>query len=422
MSFISLCMIAKNGAVLLDDCLSSIENHVDEIVVVMDGDSDDGCATVALKHGARVVCRLLDQDFAAQRNFSFSLASPEADWILWLDSDDWVDSVSASVIRKVADDYLDDENVDGFLIDYQYDPVTRHRRERLLRASKPWVWRYPIHEVCTLPQARLTHVAGIVVTHQAHLIPRDKDRRRERNIEIIRKVMDQYQDDPRMLFYAANEEMFNGLKDDAEKHYLRLLEVDEFKEQRCIACYRLSQIHAERNDPQGAIEWAAAAIDEDPTYAEAYCVIADLSAHFGDLDTAEAMFSAAIEIPIPDHSRLLVYNEPSYTWYPILGRSHVRQRKGDIEGAISDLRTLQGMELVESVRGLVDTLINQIEHPDEPKARDRFLPLDGIVDVAPVDIRPVELPEPKFTMHGPFNAGVQRPPVRIEIHPGYWGR
>lgn len=82
---VSLCMIANNEEAHLARCLLSVDEVVDEIIVVDTGSSD--CTReIAEAFGARVEAYAWTEDFAAARNVS--LASASADWILILDADE----------------------------------------------------------------------------------------------------------------------------------------------------------------------------------------------------------------------------------------------------------------------------------------------------------------------------------------------
>jgi tetratricopeptide (TPR) repeat protein len=82
---ISLCMIVKNEAQRLARCLTSVQLHVDEIIVVDTG-STDNTPEIARQFGAKVDSFVWCDDFAAARNYSLSLASGK--WILILDADE----------------------------------------------------------------------------------------------------------------------------------------------------------------------------------------------------------------------------------------------------------------------------------------------------------------------------------------------
>ena len=86
---ISLCMITKNEADKLDRCLSSVKELHLEIIVVDTG-STDNSLEVAHNYTEHVFRFDWICDFAAARNFSISKATN--DWILVLDTDEYVTS------------------------------------------------------------------------------------------------------------------------------------------------------------------------------------------------------------------------------------------------------------------------------------------------------------------------------------------
>jgi len=86
---ISLALIARNEARCLERCLRSAAPYVDEMLVVDTG-STDGTPDIARTCGARVRTYAWNEDFAAARNFALSCT--DADWILVLDADEWIES------------------------------------------------------------------------------------------------------------------------------------------------------------------------------------------------------------------------------------------------------------------------------------------------------------------------------------------
>ena len=82
---IALCMIARDEAGLLEQCLQSVAGWVDEMVIVDTGSCDDTVA-VGRRYGAQVVSQAWQDDFARARNRSLDLA--RAKWILVLDCDE----------------------------------------------------------------------------------------------------------------------------------------------------------------------------------------------------------------------------------------------------------------------------------------------------------------------------------------------
>ena len=81
MASVSLCMIVKNEEEVLARCLESVQEIVDEIIVVDTG-STDNTREIAGRYTQQVYDFAWKDDFAAARNFSFSKA--HGDYCLWM--------------------------------------------------------------------------------------------------------------------------------------------------------------------------------------------------------------------------------------------------------------------------------------------------------------------------------------------------
>ena len=108
---ISLCMIVRDEEDVLADCLSSVRDVVDEIIVVDTG-STDSTPRVAAGLGARVFSFEWTDDFSEARNHSLERAS--GDWILVLDADETIASRDRDKIRA-----LTRNGADGYLVTYR---------------------------------------------------------------------------------------------------------------------------------------------------------------------------------------------------------------------------------------------------------------------------------------------------------------
>jgi len=93
-------MIIKNEQPFLDGCLLSLDGLVDEVVIVDTG-STDASVAIAEAHGARVIHRLWQDDFAAARNVGLEAA--RGDWILYIDADERLVNTSRTELRTGLD-------------------------------------------------------------------------------------------------------------------------------------------------------------------------------------------------------------------------------------------------------------------------------------------------------------------------------
>ncbi|MBU5212194.1 glycosyltransferase family 2 protein [Heyndrickxia oleronia] len=99
---ISLCMIVKNEEKVIERCLSSVVNLVDEIIIVDTG-STDRTKEIASMYTSNIYNFEWINDFSAARNFAASKASGE--WILVLDADEYVDEENfKDFVQQLKDD------------------------------------------------------------------------------------------------------------------------------------------------------------------------------------------------------------------------------------------------------------------------------------------------------------------------------
>jgi glycosyltransferase involved in cell wall biosynthesis len=100
MNRISLSMIVRDEAAQLRDCLESVADFVDEMVVLDTGSADDSVA-IAEDCGAVVHHLAWPGDFAPARNRALELVS--GDWVLVLDADE---RLLPQVRRQLIDERL----------------------------------------------------------------------------------------------------------------------------------------------------------------------------------------------------------------------------------------------------------------------------------------------------------------------------
>ena len=91
-------MIVKNENLVLENCLNSVKDLVDEIIIVDTG-STDNTKEIAKKYTDKIYDFKWVDDFSKARNYSFSKATK--DYILWLDADDYL--AEKETLQKIND-------------------------------------------------------------------------------------------------------------------------------------------------------------------------------------------------------------------------------------------------------------------------------------------------------------------------------
>ncbi|MFZ1289105.1 MAG: glycosyltransferase family 2 protein [Melioribacteraceae bacterium] len=95
---LTLSMIVKNEEKYLKDCLKSVKEIADEILIVDTG-STDKTIEIANEFGAKIFHFNWINDFSAARNFGLSKSS--GNWILYLDADERISDDSIEKLKTI---------------------------------------------------------------------------------------------------------------------------------------------------------------------------------------------------------------------------------------------------------------------------------------------------------------------------------
>lgn len=219
MKTISLCMIVKDEEKILDRCLSSISDIMDEIIIVDTG-STDNTKNIAYKYTDKVYDFEWVNDFAKARNYSFSKAT--RDYIMWLDADDVILQEDYIKLKKLKEEM--DGTVDVYMLNYNYaqdelgNCTIMQKRERILKRDKDFKWVSPIHEVIA-PSGKIVDV-DITITHKKEEI---KDI--ERNLKIFKQMIENGEEfDDRQEYAYAKELYYLKYYEEAKERYELFIE------------------------------------------------------------------------------------------------------------------------------------------------------------------------------------------------------
>ncbi len=203
---VSLCMIVRDEEEVLERCLESICDVVDEIIIADTGSVDE-TRKIAEKFTDKIYDFPWVDDFSAARNFAFSKGTGE--YLLWMDADD---VFPASEKRKFFDlkEELEKEPCDVVMMPYDagFDESGKvsfsYYRERLIRNCPLAKWQGCVHEV--IPPFGNIRRVDIHFEHR-----KEKQDYSDRNLRIYEKMLsDGKQLDPREQFYYGRECYYHG--------------------------------------------------------------------------------------------------------------------------------------------------------------------------------------------------------------------
>lgn len=273
---ISACLIVRDDASTIEECLKSIRPHVDELVVVDTGSVDE-TPEIVRKYADRFELYTGCNDeqgriasFCDARNRSFELASN--DWVVWADGDDVVRG--AENFRRLAGSH--DGSPVSVMFPYEYahdgsgNPTVVHYRERLVYPRKDFKWVGDVHEVliCDTPSS-IVRNESVRYVHRRPFST--KPREPGRNLRILNGSYARKGDsDPRVLYYLGMEQGNNGLIDEAIGTLERYLQVSHWDDEKFMACRMLVNYAISRADYQVAQKWALQAVTIKPEWPEGY--------------------------------------------------------------------------------------------------------------------------------------------------------
>lgn len=275
MNTISLCMIVRDEADVLDRCLSSVADLVDEIIIVDTG-STDATKEIAAAYTKKIYDFLWIDDFAAARNAAFAKAS--CDWCMWLDADDILTEPNRQAFAQLkaglspAVDVVMMRYNTGF--DENGNVTFSYYRERIVKNRAGMEWKGAVHEVI---ETHGNHIySECAVTHRK-LHPSDP----ERNLRIFEGLLKKgVLLDPRQQFYYGRELYYHRRYQDALCAFDGFLAEDRgWLENKIDACRHCAYCRYGLGQDKQALDALFHSFSYDLPRAEICC---DIAQHFFD--------------------------------------------------------------------------------------------------------------------------------------------
>ncbi len=302
-------MIVRDEEGFLDDCLKSLEGEVDEIVIVDTG-SRDRTREIALARGARLFEREWTGDFSAARNYALERA--QADWILYIDADERLETPYPGALRAA----LDDEGAVACWVKFQPRVAfTPYRELRLFRSDPRIRFRGAIHESVLPDINRVMSSDGLAmrdvdigIRHIGY--EGDLTHKFHRNLPLLDLALEK--DPKRVFLWVDKAQALSGLgrRDEAARAC-----------RTAIALAAADSSPKQRND--GALAWSLLIgfyLDDDPKQAAALAAraVEAYPDHYGlVLARANALYAAGeAQAALPFLQRLIAI-DPQTVFDPL---------------------------------------------------------------------------------------------------------
>lgn len=227
-ALLSICMIVKNEATILERCLKSITPVADEIIIVDTGSQDD-TVTIAQKNGAQVFYREWQNDFAEARNYSIGKAN--CPWILWLDADDYIPPLSLPKINELKKEKND--KVFSMIVKNQKPDGTgtQFYQARMFPNHSQIYFERPIHEQImpsALKLGLILEKTTVVIEHYGYENPQQMKAKAQRNVVLLEKMMKKNTRDPFLLIEIGDSYAVMEDQEQAKIWYQKIISIPEY--------------------------------------------------------------------------------------------------------------------------------------------------------------------------------------------------
>ncbi|WP_019639589.1 tetratricopeptide repeat-containing glycosyltransferase family 2 protein [Paenibacillus fonticola] len=313
MATISLCMIVKNEEDTIARCLASVQNIVDEIIIVDTGSSDNTIEIVS-EFTPNVYHFQWIDDFAAARNFSFSKAA--MDYILWMDADDVLseeNGLKLLLLKNSLGASIDSVMMKYILARDEYGkPNFSVKRNRLVRRERDFKWKGFVHEYL--------EVGGNIIDSDIEIEHHSiTETTTDRNLKIYEKHYAEGEHfSPRDLYYFANELYDHGFYKRARRFYLRFLRTGQgWVEDNINACGKVSDCCHFLGEHVKSLDWAFRSFHYDAPRADHCCRIGYYFMQKKQWDRSIYWYKTATSLDLPKEMQGFI-NYACWTWLPHL--------------------------------------------------------------------------------------------------------
>lgn len=292
---LSLCMIIKDEELVLDRCLKSVCDIVDEIIIVDTGSSDNS-KMISKKYTENIYDYTWKDDFSDARNFSFEKATK--DYILWLDADELLDEENKEKILELKENLSLDIDVVTMCtcmnINECDNPNITMVRNRIVKRSNNFKWVGFVHEYI---DAR-----GKVYNSKICIIHDKVKTISDRNLKLYRKkIKENITFTERDLYYYGKELYCNSLFDEAIDIFLEFIDKGTWNDEIVDALCKIGKCYLYKNNIKLGREYFYKTFEYGPPSGDVLFQIASSFEDEEKYDMAISWYEIILMQPIPDN-------------------------------------------------------------------------------------------------------------------------
>ncbi|MDY7034254.1 MAG: glycosyltransferase [Thermodesulfobacteriota bacterium] len=285
---ISCCMIVKDEEGFLEQCLESVKDHVDEIVIVDTG-STDRTVEIAKKYTDKVYFHSWENNFSKARNQALQYAG--CDWIFIMDADEELSQESGPKLRQAVREAggADAIYVNVISIFGNGNREARHNSERLFKKNGLIHYEGVVHN--RLKGFISTKSSKIELRHYGYNVEEKKAQEKFlRTTDLLKKQVEEEPDNPMPHHYLGASYLARNQIQEAVKESVLAIDLAE-RQKNEHPLYLWTHFNAamamfRMGDLEEARKYSLRALTKSSEHLDSYYMLTMIAAEKGDWEDA----------------------------------------------------------------------------------------------------------------------------------------
>ncbi|MBS0634548.1 MAG: glycosyltransferase [Verrucomicrobia bacterium] len=291
-------MIVKNESAVITRCLESVLPLID-YWVICDTGSTDGTQDIIKNYmkEKKVPGELHERpwkNFGHNRNEALQLAKGKADYVMFIDADEYLTYDDDFVKPELDKDYY------YFILTW---PGSEWKKISLINNHQDWKWEGVLHEVICPPASRSVGTIDTLRNHYTVDGARSSDPKKyEKDAAVLEEALKEDPNNSRHIFYLAKSYENAGNREKALENYKRRADMALYHDSEAfISMVQIARLQEEmKMAPEIVIESYKRACTYMRLRAEPYYHLARYYRSIGDNERCFLVASIGQTIPIPD--------------------------------------------------------------------------------------------------------------------------
>lgn len=318
---ISVCMIVKDEEQFLDNCLKSIKDIADEIIIIDTG-SQDKTVDIAKKYTDKIYFHPWQDSFSEARNHYFEYAT--GDWILQIDADEeLVKKDMPEVLKAVKNPDIDAIMVQIISSFRQGENEGRHNVERIFRNNGIIHYEGRVHN--RLVGYKNPKIYHIHFMHYGYDLKDEElsEKKYQRRISLLKKDIEEDPSNPLPYHYLSCCYLPHNLFHKTLETGLKAIELSEKQNNKnqiyLWTRYNISTAYYKLNEFEKAESMALSAIKIDARHIDSHYILTLIYFNRGQWDKVlehgrEHLQLCKKIIKNPENFGTLMTNTLNETW------------------------------------------------------------------------------------------------------------